>query len=403
MSMPASEIRPPAPVEAPTQVRNILVVDDDAAFRYLCVRAIDNQEHGAFRSIEAASAQEAIEAVMKRHIDCALIDYNLPDADGATLMREIRAAAPNWSGAMVVMTAGGSEIIATEAIRAGAVDYIPKGSISQVSLQRALTNAIEKVDLQNSIVESNSELARAYEQLQKRSDEIARFYHRVSHEIKTPLTAARMFMSMLHEGLAGELNDEQVTIVSQAIKSCDELSSHFDDLIECTRLETGKVVLHKDSESLQQVVGRAVASVTPAVDAKSLDLSVDLSEELPELSIDSGRIVQVIANVLGNAVKFTEPGGTLALRAQVSNKLKGFVEIAVSDSGIGIAPEDIENVFERLYQVSDVGDSLMGAGLGLGLTIAKEIVELHLGTIEVSSELGEGTTFTIYLPIDKAA
>lgn len=399
MSIPATAL--PISEETPSgHTRNVLIVDDDEAFRYLCVRAVENGSEGNYRAIEAGTAAEAIDLVIQRHVDCALIDYNLPDANGATLMNEIRSAAPNWTGAMVVMTAGGSEIIATEAIRAGAVDYITKNSISPQSLNRALGNAIEKIDLQNSISKRNAELADAYYQLQKRTDEIGRFYHRVSHEIKTPLTAIRMFMSMLHEQLAGPLNDEQVAIVAQSMKSCDELSTQFNDLVECTRLETGKLPLHMSTEPLETVLARAAASIIPAVEAKSLSLEQEIADDLPAVVMDSGRIVQVVANILGNAVKFTESGGTIRLSAHVSQNYEGFVEIVIADSGVGIEAAHLENIFDRLYQVNDVGDDLMGAGLGLGLTIAKEIVELHRGTLSVSSEVGKGTTFTVCLPVD---
>jgi len=375
----------------------VLIVDDDPAFRYLCASTLRQRNPTRITVLEAGSAEEALEVMRSNSVDCVLVDYQLPDANGAQLVAQIRRAIADYYGPMLILTAGGSEEVAAEAMRAGAADYLPKQGVTSDSLQRAIANAMERANMQRSIVGRNTELERLNGTLSKRNEEIARFYHRISHEIKTPLTAARMFMSMLHEGLAGPVNDEQRYIIDQALESCDQLTNQFNDLIECTRLETGKVSLRLQSESLRTILHRSTVSVRPALAAKGLKLVETNEGVIPPIEADAGRMVQVFANILGNAVKFTPMGGEIHLHTRVSPRTPMFVEVQIRDTGIGISPEHIGHIFDRLYQVEAESDPSLGVGLGLGLTIAKEIVELHRGSITVASELGRGTTFTLYL------
>lgn len=387
----------------------VLIVEDDPAFRYFCARALSSTETPSFRAVEAETAKEALEILKHEKIDGVLLDYNLPDATGIDFMDKLRNIAGYEHNAVVIMTSGGSESLAAEAMRVGAADYITKQAISHQSLSRALGNAIERANLQRAIRERAVAVEKANRELIKRNDEISRFYHTVSHETKTPLTAALLFLSMLKQEVSGPLNADQMELVEQATLCCEELVSHFDDLIDSTRLETGKLHLEKSLDNLPRVVQRAVAGVQPIADEKQVVLRIEVSEDIPDFIMDGSRIVQVLANLLGNAVKFTHPGGEVRLCAELANSAEndallpaGFTQtlkISVTDSGIGIAEQDVESVFDRLYQVGEKGDPIAGAGLGLGLPIAKEIVALHQGRICVKSEIGVGSTFTIQLPI----
>lgn len=378
---------------------SILLVDDDQAFQYLCVRALERDEETNYRIVAASSCDEAFSLFDPNTIDCALVDYQLPDGTGCELMKRLHGTYPDWFGPVVIITSGGSEEIAAQVMRSGAADYIPKQLITPTSVQRVMTNSLEKARLRKAIHEHNTALESTNAELSKRNDEISRFYHRVSHEIKTPLTAARMFMSMLHAGLAGEISERQRDIIGQAMESCDELAAHFDDLVECTRLDARKLSLNRKQTSLQPVVRRAILSVSNISSGKKLQITNSVASDVPDLPIDAGRIVQVVANLVGNAVKFTQPGGRVAVDVALSRHKPGFVEIRVSDSGQGMDKEHLPRIFDRLYQVGEVGDAQIGAGLGLGLTIAAEIVKLHGGAIDVTSELGEGSRFTVYLPL----
>lgn len=377
----------------------VLIVEDDPAFSYLCASHLEAGGEEHYGSVQVESIEEALSAMQSQLFHCVLIDYRLPDGTGVDLVARICQEFPDWLGATILMTADGSEDIVADGLRAGANDYISKQNINAESLNRIIERAYEKVALRKELRRQNLELSNTNQLLQDRNAEITDFYHKVSHEIKTPLTAARMFMSMLDEGLAGPLTDEQAELVSQAIASCNELTKHFNDLIECTRLEAHKISLTYSEEELSRLITRSVASLSAIAEEKQVELKIQCDPVLPSIQVDAGRVVQVLANLIGNAIKFTEKGGRVAVNAQLSSEANDFIEICVSDTGIGIREEHLPKIYERLYQVNSTGDASTGAGLGLGLSITKEIVALHGGTIEVQSNYGTGTVFTVKLPI----
>tara|TARA_Y100001933_G_scaffold262810_1_gene321809 strand:+ start:3966 stop:5207 length:1242 start_codon:yes stop_codon:yes gene_type:complete len=396
------------PAANPLDPLVILVVDDDPAFRYICARALFSSSRYAYQPVEADSAEQALDILVRRRVDGLLVDYGLPGMSGADLMQQVRLLHEHRHTAMVAMTASGSEEVAAEVLRAGASDYISKSAITDQSLCRAIGNALERASLHNAVHDRAEALEKANQQLQKRNDEIARFYQTVSHETKTPLTAAMLFLSMLEKEVAGPINADQKQMVQQATASCRELARHLDALIDSTRLEAGKMNLELEDADLANVVERAVAGVRPGADAKDIDLRVTVDGNIPPFAMDGPRIVQVLGNLLGNAVKFTPAGGCVELEAkrvpavcsQIPNAAGDVVEIDIRDTGIGIDADDLPRIFDRLYQVGDKGDAAMGAGLGLGLTIAKEIIDLHRGRISVTSAVGEGTTFSVALKLE---
>ena len=390
-----------API-ASQDVFRVLVVDDDPAYRFLCARAFETGSDIAFSTLHAGSAEEALDVLDVEPVDCALVDFNLPDADGAELMEKIRARLPAWQCPMILMTAGGSEEIATEALRSGAADYLPKQAASPAALRRAVSHAVDKSRLQRAVFERNRDLETANAELEKRNDEIARFYHRVSHELKTPLAAARLLLSMLHEGYAGTLSEEQHELVAQVIERCGEINLQFDDLVECTRLEADKVALRLACQPLEPVVDRCFVALGGSANAGGVELLKDLAPDLPDLAIDGARIGQVLANLVGNAIRFTPSGGRVTVTARRMPDGPSMARLEVTDTGIGISAEHLPRLFDRLYQVGEVGESADAVGLGLGLSIAKELVELHGGTIEVKSVPGEGSCFTVMLPLEEA-
>jgi signal transduction histidine kinase len=286
-----------------------------------------------------------------------------------------------------------------EALHAGAADYIPKDRATEISLGRAVGNAIERSRLLRSIEDRNQRLQRVNDELQRTNDQIRRFYHAVSHEIKTPLTAAREFVALVADGVFGALSDHQSEALGYAIESCDQMASQFNELLESTRLETGKLRLEKTPWNVHKLIAMSLASVRTAIQAKKIALDELVEADLPDLHVDGSRIVQVLANLLSNAERFTEPGGHISVFAERSRVLDG-IAIGVRDTGCGIGEADLPRIFDRLYQAESRTDTLSTRGLGLGLSIAHEIVMLHGGKIVAESELGAGSTFCVHLPHD---
>lgn len=386
-----------AEIDAGDETIRLLIVDDDAAFRRLCSEYLRHQSDVLYDISEASTGEQAVASFDPSTFDCILVDYRLPDTSGTGLMRSLR---PNLGFAtpMIMLTAVGSEDIAMEAVHSGAADYIPKHRVSDKSLHRAISYAVEKDRLRRSIRDRTEKLQQANEQLRLKNAQIQRFYHTVSHEIKTPLTAAREFIALVSDGVIGKVTEAQSEALTYAIQSCDQIAAHFNDLIESTRLETGKLRIDTESQDLGALIRQSVMSVKASIDAEGVALEQSVKPNLPAVQVDGSRIVQVLSNLLSNAAKYTDPGGTIAISASLDAD-RAAVIVSVSDTGCGIPAEHLPHIFERLYQVDERSHASTHAGLGLGLSIAQEIVTLHGSELQVDSEVGKGTTFRFLLPV----
>lgn len=378
----------------------ILLLDDDPAYRHLCQRYLNRDPGRSYHIVCVGSADEGVKACLSQTFDCLLVDYCLPDATGTEILELLEKRMGADLPPAIVMSATGGEAAAAEAVRSGAVDFLQKGVVSSECLARAIGNAVEKGELRRSIAERNRELLDANVELQSRNEEIQRFYQSISHEVKTPLAAAREFIAIVLDGITGEVNAEQKEMLVYARESCDQIAEHFNELVEMTQLEAGKVSLNRQWTSLDGLIKRCLASTKTVLEFKKITFTESVPDDLPLVFVDGNRIVQVISNLIGNAIKYTAEGGSVSLSVE-SDELAGTVEIAVGDSGCGIEKQDLARIFDRLYQVKpgSKSEADSGLGLGLGLSIAREIVALHQGEIYASSERGVGSTFTFRLPI----
>ena len=256
--------------------------------------------------------------------------------------------------------------------------------------ERKSAEALERT-LRRTLEATNHDLVR-------RNKEIENFYHTLSHELKTPLTSAREFVSIVMDGLAGPLTETQREYLSIAQESCDQLRLCLNDLLDASRLETGKLSLEIKRGSLGRLVKRVVAAREPDAQAHLLDLSCEVPPELPDVMIDESRLTQVLNNLLGNAFKFTREGGRVSVKISSSEEWPGFLVAAISDTGRGIAKEQQSRIFDRLYQVKK-SDADTEQGMGLGLYLCRELVLRHGGHIWVESEPGRGSTFFFTVPL----
>ncbi|GAB4540607.1 MAG: hypothetical protein Kow0063_30620 [Anaerolineae bacterium] len=220
------------------------------------------------------------------------------------------------------------------------------------------------------------------------------FLGSVSHELRTPMTAIKGYVDLLSD-LEGESlsksGRQYLDIIDTNIK---QLLSLANDLIDMSRIEVGELALYPEWIELEPVVKGAVDSVRPEFEKRNLSLDVEIEPELPSLYLDRHRITQVLLNLLTNAYKYTLEGG---VTVKVSHNTHQ-VQVEVSDTGVGMTEEEQSHLFERFFRSSSEVVQRAG-GSGLGLTIARSIVELHGGSISVHSEYGAGTTFTVNLPV----
>jgi len=215
----------------------------------------------------------------------------------------------------------------------------------------------------------------------------------IAHELRTPLSNIQGYLEAIRDGV---VQPDAVTINS-LYEEVILLSRLIDDLQELALAEAGELKLVRQVEDIAGVINQAVAAIQPQATARGIAVLTDLPGGLPQCDIDSHRISQVLNNLLNNAVAHTPSGGTITVAARRQGKL---VEISVTDTGEGITAEELPNIFERFYRV-DKSRARATGGYGLGLTIAKRLVEAHSGKIEAHSELGKGSRFTFTLPISK--
>ena len=215
----------------------------------------------------------------------------------------------------------------------------------------------------------------------------------VSHDLRNPLSVINMCVASLVEKVPAD--DEAVRHLLTTIdSSADWMNRLIEDLLDVARLDAGRLSLERESRDLVRVIAEATVMLEPLIAEKSLALREELPDALPRVSIDSRRIVQVLENLISNAVKHTAPGGEIRIRAESAN---GEIRVAVRDTGSGIPAEQLPHLFDRFWQARGA----RRGGAGLGLAIAKGIIEAHGGRIWVESELGTGSTFSFGLPVER--
>jgi PAS domain S-box-containing protein len=262
----------------------------------------------------------------------------------------------------------------------------------------SFSDITERRQAEEKIRRAQADLNAALVCLERKHEELQSFYHTVSHEVKTPLTSAREFVSLVLEGLAGPVNDTQKEYLGIAQESCDQMRTCIDDMLDMTRLETGKMSLELKRASAGDLARRVVISLTPAAHRKRVRLTCTVKPGVCDILMDETRISQVVSNLVNNALKFTPDGGQVSVVVQPAGGEAGYVQIVVADTGRGIPKEHLPRIFDRLYQVRDK-DTSSSMGFGLGLHICHELVRLHNGNIYVESAVGVGSKFYVTLPV----
>jgi signal transduction histidine kinase len=375
----------------------VLMVDDNPEDCELYRRFLKQDKAHAYHILRAESAEEGLALCRSGQPDCVLVDYRLPDLDGLEFLTASASEDGTIPIPVIMLTGYGDETLVAEAMKAGAADYLPKNALSSKSLGRAIANAVEKSKLRMAVEKQRHILEQTNEELRHKHEEIRSFYHVLSHELKTPLTVIVGYLAIVLDGLAGSLNDDQREFLNIAKDSCDQIALALNDLSDATRLETGKLTVAPHPVAIDEVVSQVVASMRPAAQEKRIHLHHVSAPDIPDVFVDEKRIVQVLSNLLSNALKFTPEGGEIVVRVNPDSQRLGAILVSVKDTGRGIEPEQCGYIFDRLYQVRDE-DAGSNGGLGLGLYICRELVRLQGGEIWVESTPGQGSTFFFTVP-----
>jgi PAS domain S-box-containing protein len=286
-------------------------------------------------------------------------------------------------------------------VRASGEEFPIEASISQTTgsgaklftvILRDVTERglAEQLLLENVRLEERSRLLEEVNRIK------SEFLVNMSHELRTPLNGMIGFAEFLVDGKPGALNPKQKEYLGEILNSGKHLLQLVSEILDMTKVLTGKMELHPERFSLRTAIEETCAASDPMAQKKSILIDVDIAHEIGDVVLDRKKFKQVLHNLLSNAIKFNHDGGNVEVIAKLPDTVR--LELVVNDTGIGIKPKDVDRLFKEFAQL-DSGIRRRHEGTGLGLALTRKIVELQGGTIGVESEVGQGSRFTVVLPL----
>jgi two-component system, sensor histidine kinase and response regulator len=359
----------------------ILAVDDVPDNLILLQTILEVEGYGIDIVGDGATA---LQQISESPPDLILLDVMMPLMDGFEVTRRIRNH-PTLPYIPILLLTAHTDASVVEGLDAGADDFIRK-PFDQDELMARVRSLLR---LKRSL-DAQSAMARARED----------FVSRLTHDLRTPLVASDRMLTLFKQEIFCPISPEMQQAISAMIRSNQNLLGMVNTLLEVSRFEAGQKNMNFEACDMVEIVGEIAQELSPLAEEKDINVKIDISK-LDVISENAGFVTgdrlelrRVIANLLGNAIKFTD-AGTITIRIYESSDHTGqaLVTIEVEDTGYGIASEDLPQLFERFRQGKN-----KRAGSGLGLHLSHRIVETHGGRIEASSQLGKGSIFTVYLP-----
>lgn len=377
---------------------HVLLIEDDAADTKLTREALSASEQVTYLVDDVPSLSEAAVILGKSPYDAVLLELALPESEGIDAVAKFRALCP-FPPPLIVLTSHDDQQVALEALDQGAQEYIIKSDIA--CLSRAIRHAISR---QRMLVELNSanEMLKAKNvRLAQLYDAAQQFVDNVSHEFRTPLTVIREYTSIVRDGLDGPLNAAQVEHLDHVLNRSDDLAMMIDDMLDISKLESGGLGIWRQPSRVAEMIKCVIGSLMSRAESRKIRLTSQVAQDLPQVFCDEEKAQRALINLAVNAIKFTPEGGHVEIWAHLA-KGGGDMVIGVTDSGPGISPQNLEIIFQRFKQL-ETNLRSSTEGFGLGLNIAKELVNLNLGTMHVESDVGRGSTFSFTLPRNDSA
>lgn len=405
--------------DKPHEPVNILIVDDEPR-NLLVLEAI--LVDPSYRLVRATSGEEALAALASHEFALVILDVRLPTLSGFEVAQLVHARRKTAHTPIIFLSAyyaEDSRIV--DAYTSGAVDYLPKPVNADILRSKVAVfaelyrrgRALEaEIAQRRKAQEELSELNRSLdERVQARTAELQtserllfeagrrkdEFLATLAHELRNPLAPVRNAAEILK--LEPGQSQRAAWATELIARQVQYLSRLIDDLMDVSRITQGRIQLRRERVSINDVLGDAIEIVTPQIEAAGVQFVAQLADEPLMLHADRTRLAQSFSNLLSNAAKYTDRGGSIELTVEHSEQN---VRVSVRDTGIGIPPERLESVFEMFAQV-DSAVSRSHGGLGIGLSLARRLIAMHGGTISAHSEgVGRGSCFTVELPLDKA-
>lgn len=356
----------------------ILVIDDEESMRDSCSQIIVKE---GFRADAAEDGMIGFAKVQELHPDIVLIDLKMPGQSGFEVLEKVKEFDPNIIS--IVITGYATVESAVEAMKKGAYDFLPKPfSPDQLRIivkrgleRRRLTLETESLRREKKLMEEN-------------------FITMVSHQLRSPLGTIAQYFEAILGGMVGEVKPKQKEMLSKARNRLGKLMELINDWLDLARMNRGQIVDRFSRLSLKKVLTNIVEFMVPSAQEENITLELLPYSGDDAVDGDEETLAQVFSNLLANAIKYNKPGG--GIRVFLEDK-EDSIAVSIEDTGMGIPEENLPFVFDQFFRVKREGEK-KSKGTGLGLSIAKKITEAHGGTIQVASEEGKGSTFTVFLP-----
>ncbi len=360
----------------------ILVIDDEEVVLDSCTQVLDGQD---CRVTTASNGAEGLKRLEEVQPDLVFVDLKMPGLSGLEVLERIRAKQPLM--VVIVITGYATVSSAVEAMKKGAFDFLPKPFTPEE------LRLIAKRGLEHSrLVQQTVALRKEKEMLRENFAAI------VSHELKSPLGALQQNLYALVCDLEDELSEEQQQRFTRLQTRLDDLLKLIHSWLRVFTVDIKGLKETFKPISVAEIVSKAVETVQPHATRKALEIETAVPDGLPLINGDEGTLTEVLVNLMGNAVKYSFPNQKIRVRAEAQNSE---VVVSVTDTGVGIAKEDLPHLFQDFSRGQSQPEGV--SGCGLGLAISHRIVEVHGGSITVESESGKGSTFIIHLPAGQGA
>ncbi|MCA9954958.1 MAG: response regulator [Ardenticatenaceae bacterium] len=370
---------------------SILVVDDNAVIRQILKLALEQNQHHVTL---ATDGREAIDLMEKHYFDLILLDIMMPEMNGFQVLEHI-AKIPDLAKIPVIVISADSQLDnAIRCIQLGAEDYLVKPP-NQTLLRTRVNASLRKKFLHDQEQAHQAEMERMYEAVKVANTEKAEFIAMAAHELRNPLSQIATTNALFSR--VGDLNAKQSQLLEKVNFSLERMKALIVDLDDIARLETGNIRVELRPLNLHELIQKTAESLQHDVLSRDHSLTLNVPPNLPLVCADRQRMIQVLTNLIGNALKYTPNGGQIVVTAVHEAHLHN-VHVTIRDTGLGIQADEQKQIFTKFFRSGDT-DVRARPGTGLGLYITKSLVEMQNGRIWFNSKYGQGTQFHFTLPV----